>query len=193
MPSLLSAAAAVAIMNGNGTLERAAPSIGSLRYSQLSYEIRASYEGAGLGGQTPYCAQPNEDLVMVVYTVKNSGDADISAPAAPRLSLISPEGLDHRPDPRYTQALASKVAPPLTVRRGVIPAGGSVLLADVFTTPRAPGGTVARLASIIYGGWRIRPGRPGTLSINLPNPENAEVLECPREPSLTALRPNESR
>lgn len=193
MPSLLSVATAIAILNSGGTIERGAPANGGLRYSQLTYSVRAIYEGGGLGGQTPYCADADEDLLMIVYSVRNNSNADVSAPAVPRLAIISPEGIEHRGNPRYTQALTNKVVPPLTMSRGVVPANGVVLLADVFSTPRAPGGSAPKLSSIIYGGWRLRTARPGTQSINLPNPSQAEVAECPRPPSLSALRPNESR
>ena len=193
MPSLLAVATAIAVLNSGGSIERGAPANGGLRYNQLTYSVRAIQEGGGLGGQTPYCAAADEDLLMIVYSVTNNSDADISGPAVPRLALTSPEGNPHKPNPRYSQALANKVAPPLIMSRGVVPARGSVLLADVFVTPRAPGGSKPILAAIIYGGWRLHTDRPGTQSINLPQPGNAEVLECPRSRSLTALRPGESR
>lgn len=195
MPSLLSAATAIAIIFGTGTgsLERSTPPNGTVRYNKLTYSVRAIAEGSGLGGQNPYCAEAAEDLLMIVYTLRNDSDQDISAPAAPRLGIVSPEGTELKPNARYTQALTNKVVPPLLPPRGVVPARSTILLADVFVTPRAPGGAQPGLASIIYGGWRLRPGRPGTESINLPNPANFVVDECPRPPSLSALRPNESR
>lgn len=193
MPSLFSIATAVAVINGAGSIDRASPANGGLRYKDLTYSVREIQEGSGIGGAPPYCAEPNEDLLMIVYSVRSSSGQDISGPAVPRLQIVSPEGTVHQPNARYTQAITNKIAPPLTFRQGKLPAFGEVMLVDVFVTPRAPGGTAPKSASIIHGGWQLKTGRPGTEQINLPNPGNAEVLECPRDRSLSALRPNQSR
>src|SRR5438045_2561213 len=92
MASMVSVATAMAILSGAGTIDRAVLPIGGLAYGDLIYKVRAIYEGAGLGGGTPFCANNDEDLLMIVYTVSSGRPIDLSAPAVPRLQIRSPDG-----------------------------------------------------------------------------------------------------
>ncbi|MGA0605225.1 hypothetical protein ACO2Q0_04415 [Phenylobacterium sp. VNQ135] len=170
MPTLVGVAAA--IVAAGGQLQAAAPPIGSLRYGGLVYDVRAVYRGAGLSGQPPYCAERGDELVMVVYTVRNGGPDGLSGPAVPRVTLFDPRGRPTEPDRRRTEALAFKISPPMTLRHGRLERGEIRVLADIFSVPRG---------DIDDGTWKIRPGRSGAdTGIIIPQPRTSQSAECDR-------------
>lgn len=168
MPTLVSVAAAIAA--AAGIIQAAAPPIGGMRYGKLRYDVRAVQQAVGLGGQPAYCAQNDEELLMVVYSVRNDGELR-SAPAVPRLVILDPRGLPVQPDRRMTDALTFKVNPPITLRGGQLPSNSLVVLADVFITPRG---------KINVGRWKIRPDRPGAETTTMAMPKMSQTPECVR-------------
>jgi hypothetical protein len=169
MQSLVSIAAGIAA--AGGLLQTAAPPIGTLRYGSLRYEIRAVHQGAGLGGLPAYCAEGDTDLVMVVYSVRNTNPADLPAQAVPRLALLTPEGSPVAYDQRTTEALAFKITPPITLRGGRLGARDVTILADVFVTRRG---------QIYDGEWHVRPGTAGAEALKLPLARPSQEPECAR-------------
>jgi hypothetical protein len=169
MPSLLSIASAIAA--AGGLLQTAAPPIGTVRYGSLRYEIRAVHQGAGLGGLPAECAQGDTDLVMVVYSVRNTEPVDRPAQTVPRLALLTPDGAAVSYDPRTTNALAAKASPTLAMKSGRLGAGEVTMLADVFVTRRG---------KINDGEWRIRAATAGAEPLKLPQPKPSEEPACAR-------------
>jgi hypothetical protein len=96
----------------------------------------------------------------------------MSAAALPRVVIIDQNGSVHFPDPRLSDAVAKKVSPPLAAPDGRLPAGDSVVLADVFV--------ISRNAVRLYP-YMIRPAPQATPSDHLPKSKATDTTECPRQ------------
>jgi hypothetical protein len=169
MPGLAAAAAAIgaAVVSS----PHPEPPVGVLDYGGLRYEIRAVFDGAGLGGLPAYCAAKGEDYVLVAYRVINNTDRMEAAAAIPRVELVDPTGQTHRGDPVLGRATEGKALPFLSFRHGEVEAHGWVMLADVFVTPRG---------AVRQSPWRIRAAALGTDARALPAPKAVGAEDCPR-------------
>lgn len=161
---------ALAIALGVGNIAQVAPPIGDIRYGRLLYEVRAVNDGRGVGGVPPGCVSPTQDLVMMVYTVRNQNDFSISAQAIPRLIMLTPDGAPHPADRGLTDSLAAKLTPYLRVRSGRLGAGEVVVLADVFVTKKN---------AVRDFPWMFRVAQQITTPVKLPIAKRADPSACP--------------
>ena len=169
MQDLASAAAAIgAAMLASPHLSQP---IAVMDYGRLRYEIRAVYEGAGLGGIPPYCAAQGADDVVVVYRVINLTDRTEPAAAAPRIELVDPANQAHERDAALSDITERKALPFLSFRHGELAAHEAVVLADVFIVPQNALGSSR---------WKVRPAILGADMRSLPPPKAVVTLGCPR-------------
>lgn len=161
---------ALAIALGVGNIAQVAPPIGDVRYGRLLYEVRSVNDGRGVGGVPPNCVRPDQDLVMIVYTVRNQNDFSVAAQAIPRIVMLTPDGATHPADRSLTDTLAAKLTPYLRVRGGRLDAGGVVVLADVFVTKKN---------AVRDFPWMFRVQPQITTPVKLPIARRADPLACP--------------
>lgn len=152
-----------------GFINQSTPPIADSQYGKLLYEVRSVNRARGMGGSPAYCARPNQDVILMVYTVRNDNDYAISAQAVPRLVMLDPSGLATSADRERTEALKGRLSPYLTIRGGRLEAGQTVVLADVFTTPRN--------ATRDYA-WNFRIAPLSTRPVLLPEPVQTPIAEC---------------
>lgn len=160
---------ALALALGIQNINVLAIPIADVQYGRLIYEVRSVNDARGIGGSPPYCAAATEDLVMILYTVRNENDFQVSAQAIPRLVMLDPQGNVLQPDQARTEAMTSKLSPYLRVRNGVMPAHSIVLLADIFVTPKQ---------AVRVSPWRFRAAPVVTRPVKLPIAKRAEPAEC---------------
>jgi hypothetical protein len=145
--------------------------IGLLDYGRIHYDILASNVSTGLGGLPPFCGPLDRDMVQVVYTVINNNDFALPANAIPRLVIIDPAGVVTRADRHFSDIVAQKVNPPMTMHNGALAAHARSVQADIFLTKKFE--TRNRP-------YRLRPLPEATRSINLPLVKREYTPECPQ-------------
>jgi hypothetical protein len=144
-------------------------SIGSAAYGKLLYEVRQVVRAKGMGGSPAYCVQANEDAILMVYTVRNDNAYSVSAQAVPRLVMLDPGGSVIKADRLRTDALTGEVSPYLTIRGGRLEPSQTVVMADVFLTPKNSTRDFV---------WKFRVAPETTLPGLLPQPVQGQIPEC---------------
>jgi hypothetical protein len=148
--------------------------MGFLRFERVTYQLRSIDAGSGIDGLPGDCLGAAKEVVMVVYTARNDGEAPITAPALPRLTLTDPNGAAVPRDVVLTQSLARRTSPPLELRNGVLAPQDEAVLADVFLLPRN---------AIQAGPWSVRADNPASGQIRLPGAKRIDPPECPTDPA----------
>ena len=144
--------------------------LGVFGSGRIHYDIRAVNNSTGLGGFPPNCGPPADDVLSIVYIVRNDGETALPAPAVPRLMLINPDGNPVRPDRAMSDALSLVTIPPMIFHHGVLAPHESQVRADVFLTPAH---------DIHYRVYRLKVDSNGEPPITLPNSTDVFTPECP--------------
>jgi hypothetical protein len=173
MPGLADVAALFAAAATGGHTPRTEVPPTGLNYDQVHYDVQLVATSSGLGGIPPYCVASGSELVLVVYTARNTTDSPISGGRLQRLVIFNAEGVELQPNAYYTELVALKANPPLLLHKGQLGARESAVRADVFVTKR---NAVRDMV------WRVRPAPPATVSYLLNQSQRVVTTECP-EPS----------